>query len=114
MKTTKTPQSANAPFTARENRVHTRFAIQATRIGGWENTSAQFQAMKCECSRHGLRACDFRHFTKRIRAMRGHHLFWTTHRTSTDMSRKIIERMPQAASVASLLRALDRISIVGW
>lgn len=113
MKTTETTP-ASGPFTAHEAKIHTRFAIRAARKEGWANTSAQFRAMKCECLRHGLRACDFHHFKKRIRAMRGYHLFWSTRRTSTDLSQKIVERTPRATTVASLLRALDRISLVGW
>ncbi|MDQ0420915.1 hypothetical protein J2045_001942 [Peteryoungia aggregata LMG 23059] len=113
MKTTE-PTPVSAPFTAKEAKIHTYFAVRAARKEGWANTSAQFRAMKCECLRHGLRACDFQYFRKRIRAMRGYHLFWTTRRTSTDLSQKIVERTPRAETVASLLRALDRISIVGW
>ncbi|MDX0567878.1 hypothetical protein GOD83_28235 [Sinorhizobium medicae] len=114
MKTTKNPPSANAPFTARENRVHTRFAIQAARIGGWETTSAQFQAMQRECSRRDLRACDFSHFRARIRSMRGYHMFWTTRRMSHDVKIDFSERPPRASSVEKLARALDRVSIIGW
>lgn len=57
-------------FTTAEIEIHRGFARKCVRAKRFEDLSSRYMAMKAECHRRGLRACDFQAFRNAIRLTR--------------------------------------------
>ncbi|NKN12272.1 hypothetical protein [Rhizobium laguerreae] len=57
-------------FTKAEVEIHRDFARKCIRAKRFEDLSSRYLAMKAECHRRGLRACDFQAFRNAIRLTR--------------------------------------------
>lgn len=57
-------------FTNGEIEIHREFARKCIRAKRFEDLSSRYMAMKAECHRRGLRACDFQTFRNAIRLSR--------------------------------------------
>ncbi|HLP66050.1 MAG TPA: hypothetical protein VK181_00870 [Rhizobium sp.] len=57
-------------FTKGEIEIHREFARKCIRAKQFEDLSSRYTAMKTECHRRGLRACNFQEFRNAIRLSR--------------------------------------------
>lgn len=55
-------------FNSEELSLHDRFAKAAAKGSNFNHTYKQFQTLRIECARRGLRACGFRQFCNRVNA----------------------------------------------
>jgi hypothetical protein len=98
---------------ARENRLHLRFARRAARQRGWHSTKIQFDAMRAECELFGVRPCDFRRFCALINGVHSHHC---TGRRPGSLSAEPAywPAVSRPADIGALLSSLDDDLFSGW